>query len=74
MFNLSVCMAFEWSRFDIIDVTEPVTKLNPTTPKTIMKMQNIISNEVCPCISPYPTVVIVVIVQYMLVVYIYVSV
>jgi len=53
-----------------MEVSEPVTKEKPTTPKIIINEQKSLSNFVLGRISPYPTVVMVVMHQYKLTQYI----
>jgi len=46
-----------------IDESDPLAKENEMTPTSIINEQNILSSQLVPEISPYPTVVIVVMVQ-----------
>ena len=52
-----------------MEVRDPLTKEKAMTPIIIIIEQNILSCMLFPTISPYPTVVIVVQVQYRLVAY-----
>ena len=44
----------------MIDANEPVMKVNDITPISIMNIETVLSRVLWPDISPYPTVVIVV--------------
>ena len=62
MFSYSLNLASTESIFDRILERDPVEKENATTPRSITHIENIFSDLVSAVISPYPTVVIVVIV------------
>jgi len=53
------------SKSVIMEVIAPVTNEKATTPRSIRKMQNILSPVLLAEISPYPTVTIVVTQKYM---------
>jgi hypothetical protein len=58
------------SKFERIDVRALVTNEKPTTPKIIINEVNNFSTIVTGKMSPYPTVVIVVMHQYKLITYV----
>ncbi len=63
VFNFSLSLAALESKVLNTVVTDPMAKEYATTPSIIKTMQNIRSENVPALTSPYPTVVIVVIVK-----------